>query len=112
MVPVELLPSVATDEVCEIAARTQTNQMCVVRWRADRDGFCRSALEIAKIVGDLLQMVGAELVSVFDLIEQDDIMGWFCLPRVSRYSRSVKGNLLCPVKLHGRPYRNPSLFAS
>ena len=47
IVPVKFPPSAATDIVCEVAAGTQTDQMCIVRWWADRDGFGGSPLKIA-----------------------------------------------------------------
>ena len=86
-IPVEGLVSIAADIVGEIASCTQTNQVCIIRRRADRDSFSRPTLKVAQIMGDLFKIVGAKFVGVFDLIEQDDVVRRSSLPRISRCSR-------------------------
>ena len=86
--------------------------MRVVRGRTDRDSFSRSALEIAKVMGNFLEIVCVELLVVLDLIKKDDIMGGFCLSRISRRFETAKKYLLFPAELCGRPCRSPSPFPS
>ena len=58
LIPVELSASIATYVVSEVAARTQTNQMRIVRRGADRDRFGCPALKVAQIMCHFFEIVG------------------------------------------------------
>ncbi len=58
LIPIEIFASIATYVVGEVAARTQTNQMRIVRRGADRDRFGCPALKVAQIVCNLFEIVG------------------------------------------------------